>query len=164
MGFHADLATVSSENIRKLHAYWDRLRRGRLMPARADIDPAEIKPLLPMILITDVQHDPLRIRYRLVGTVVAERSRQEFTGRYLDELHFSSSEDWLGLYHHILAQRRPVFGTSLMPLWENKQPTKPYEYAAFPLSSDGITVDGVLGIEDYDSLLRKSPAPEMSAR
>src|SRR5512134_2272816 len=50
------------------HRYWDSKRRGRRMPSRADIDPAEIVPLLPGITLIDVVADARGFVYRLVGT------------------------------------------------------------------------------------------------
>lgn len=162
MSAYVDISAVRSSKILELNAYWERLRAGRPMPSRSDIDPASIKPLLPFILISDVIQAPLRVRYRLVGTVVAQRSRQDFTGRYLDDLHFGSSEDWHGLYQKLLIRKTPIFGQCLMPLWQDQEPTSPYEYGAFPLSGDGTAIDGVIGLEDYDCLVRESAKPAVS--
>jgi hypothetical protein len=46
------------------------------MPSRADIDPTEIVPFLPGIMLVDVVADERRFVYRLVGTrEVAMRGR-----------------------------------------------------------------------------------------
>ncbi len=39
----AQIATLGSAPLLRLEAYWHAKRRDRLMPARADIDPIEIK-------------------------------------------------------------------------------------------------------------------------
>ena len=56
------------------------------MPARADIDPCEIKPLLPYLMISDLFSDPLRVRFRLAGTKVCETFGFNVVGRWLEEL------------------------------------------------------------------------------
>lgn len=71
--------------LRSVHAYWDGKRQGRRMPARADLDPAEIKPLLPHLLLMDVLRDgspdwPLDFRYRLIGTFVDANMSARYTG------------------------------------------------------------------------------------
>jgi PAS domain-containing protein len=81
MAYSFDIASVSSAKVRQMHAHWEQVRGVRLMPARGDIDPAAIKPLLPFIVIAEVFHDPLRVRYRLVGTAVVEHSRFDYTGQ-----------------------------------------------------------------------------------
>jgi hypothetical protein len=43
--------------------------------------PADLKPLRPNILISDVEHDPCRIRYRLVGTRTREAAGFNIVGR-----------------------------------------------------------------------------------
>lgn len=49
--FDIPLSEVASQAIRDFDAYWrGKMTDGRL-PARADIDPAEIKPLLPGIVL-----------------------------------------------------------------------------------------------------------------
>ena len=62
-------------------AYWRSLhQRGRL-PSRADIDPAQIRTLLPCLALLDAQTPDGAPRYRLAGTGVVELFGQEPTGR-----------------------------------------------------------------------------------
>src|SRR5260370_17327555 len=56
------------QSLAAIYQYWDGKRRGRLMPSRADIDPIELKPYLPQLVLLDVEGEPPRFRYRLVGT------------------------------------------------------------------------------------------------
>ena len=53
-----------------LYAYWDAKRGARSMPARADLEPAEIPVLLPYLMIVGKDGD--QFRYRLVGTAVVK--------------------------------------------------------------------------------------------
>jgi hypothetical protein len=66
--------------LRDAIAYWEAKRRGRRMPARADIDPLEMQRLLPNLVLVDVL-GTASYRYRLVGTAVADRLRADGTGR-----------------------------------------------------------------------------------
>src|SRR5687767_2396106 len=44
--------------------YWSRARNGREFPARRDLDPADMRPLLGYIALFDVIHEPeLRFRF-----------------------------------------------------------------------------------------------------
>ena len=51
-----------------------------------DIEPGDIKRLLPYISISDVIAEPFDLRYRLGGTAVVETSGYDFTGRFLHEM------------------------------------------------------------------------------
>jgi hypothetical protein len=88
------------------YAYWDGKRRGRRMPSRADIDPAEIVPFLPGIMLVDVVADARRFVYRLVGTrEVAMRGRDP-TGKSVAEgFYGASAEASMTSYQDVVARR-----------------------------------------------------------
>ena len=56
----------------EIHDYWQRLRSGRPVADRAQIDPVDIKRVLPHLLLLDGGGEPPRFRYRLVGTAIRE--------------------------------------------------------------------------------------------
>jgi hypothetical protein len=152
MALSFDTASVSSAKVRQLHAHWEQVRGGRLMPARGDIDPSAIKPLLPNIVIADVFHDPLRVRSRLVGTSVVEHSRFDFTGKWLHEVDFGEPQDWIALYEIMVREKRPLFDRSEIPFEDDVRPPQPYEFCMLPLSADGATVTGMISLENYGAL------------
>ena len=64
---HASVMAVrdgSKGSIEALHRYWNS-RAGGLVPQRNDIEPADIKPLLPFLYIVRYERDPFRVRYIL---------------------------------------------------------------------------------------------------
>lgn len=152
MAHSFDIASVSSAKVRQIHAHWEQVRGVRLMPARADIDPSAIKPLLPNIVIAEVFHDPLRVRYRLVGTAVVEHWRFDYTGKWLHEVDFGEPQDWIAVYEVFVREKRPLFGHSEILFEDNVRPPQRYEFCMLPLSADGATVTGMLSLEDYGAL------------
>src|ERR1700741_3932332 len=61
-----------------LYRYWDGRRNERLMPARKDIDPADIPALLPHVSLI---HKPDgQFRFRLVGSAAVEQFGRDLTG------------------------------------------------------------------------------------
>lgn len=72
--------------LRRLYAYWDDKRGGREFPGRSDIDPLEMRFALGNVSLIDVLYDPLRFRYRLHGSIIAERLGVDMTGRFVDEI------------------------------------------------------------------------------
>src|SRR5262245_27147770 len=93
--------------ISELHPYWLSRRGERRMPRRSDISPTDIPSLLPMLFLVDLEHDPFRVRYRLVGTSAVEMSGRDYTGLYLDEIRFNKPDELLALYRQAADERRP---------------------------------------------------------
>ena len=134
--------------VRQLRDYWEAKLRGRAMPARADIDPSEVKPLLPCLIIADLFTDPLRVRFRLAGTKVCEAFGLNIAGRWLEELDLSTDiAFWRAQYERMIAAPAPVYGRTT----GTRGPVELFraDWAMFPLSSDGLRVDQCLEIEDW---------------
>jgi hypothetical protein len=137
---------ITSDRIRRLVAYWQARRGDGAMPLRADIDPAEIRDLLPNIVMIDIEQ-PFRVRYRLVGTKVVDFNQIDFTGRYLDELRWDSGGRYTRAYRLLATSAAPLYGVDAWPL--AGQMTGRSEIVMLPLSSDGARVDRVLSMEDF---------------
>jgi len=71
MNRQGDIGEVAEPPLRELYLYWDGKRGGRPYPARGDVDPAEIKKLLPFVMLVDVLAEGRHFRFRLIGTDVA---------------------------------------------------------------------------------------------
>jgi hypothetical protein len=107
-----ELPLDTTEGVRAVYKVWNKVRAERRMPCRADIDPASINPeLLPYILIADFETQPFRVRFRLVGTKLAESAGQDFTGRCLDEMDWAMVEASLEVYRKVWETGRPAFGS-----------------------------------------------------
>src|SRR5690606_3287809 len=92
MPFLSDLRIIESRRIAALAEHWTRLKGNRPIPLREAVDPADIKELLPNIMLVELEPAPFRVHYRLVGTEVVAWSKFDFTGRYLGEVDFSDME------------------------------------------------------------------------
>lgn len=137
-----------SPRLDALYRYWCTRREGEL-PQRADIEPWDIKPLLPNIMLVDIHRDPFRIFYRLVGTAVAFFSGMDFTGTFLDELAFDicAIEDLSLAYQSVCAARRPGSGMAFAQI--SNQSVLDVEYLICPLVNASGEVTHCLVIEDY---------------
>lgn len=126
---------LKSEMIRTLHRWWMSKCRADI-PDRSEFDPADFKRLLPYILVTDIEHAPFRVRYRVVGTKVVEATGFNITGRYLDELMPTEPEaPWLDLYARCCETRVPVIGNSTCTTTSGELFT--HEFGLFPLRMNG---------------------------
>jgi hypothetical protein len=61
-----------------LYDYWVAIRGTRAMPARSDVNPADIPQLLPFLVL--VERSEGQLRYRLVGTAIARAAGYDPTG------------------------------------------------------------------------------------
>ena len=75
--------TITEPQLRDLYLYWAGKRGAVNYPARRDIEPQEIKSLLPYVMLVDVLEDGRFFRFRLVGTDVA--FGVDPTGKLADE-------------------------------------------------------------------------------
>ena len=91
-------------------AYWEERRGSRRMPARRDLDPVDLAPVLPHLQLIDVV-PPNRFRYRLVGTALVEVFGHDYTGRFVDELLLGTGRAELitCVFTTVRDRARPVF-------------------------------------------------------
>ena len=144
-------------NIARLYAYWEGLANGAT-PERRVVDPADIKELLPDIMLVEFEQNPFRVRYRLTGTRVDQQTGLNLTGRYLDE--FSYGDGRAAVEHLVEGYLRCVeTGTPHHGVYE--WPTvsgyrRQIGFGLFPLLVGGV-VGQCLSIEDYSDI-----SPEMN--
>lgn len=132
---HAALRTVKD--------YWQRKCGDRLMPARADIDPLDLREQLGWLILTDVVGPPLRFRYRLVGSAITAELGRDSTGKYLDEIYPEAIyKDLAGSFGWVVANRQPlrVVGN----LWPSERRWLTFETLDLPLSQNGADVNMIL--------------------
>ena len=142
------LTDIRSPILRQGLAYWNVKRRERLMPARADIDPMEIIPILPNVVLLDVLRDPLDFRYRLIGTVIEEHMSEPYTGRRFSELSHqrAPSRIW-SCSQCIVRDKQPL--CSDIPYVGPKRDFTSIEDVMMPLAADGETVDMIFVVVEY---------------
>lgn len=124
-------------------AYFNRIRSGRLVPLRADIDPMQLKTALPDVFILEVGRSG-RMVFRLAGTRVCAIVGRELRG-----------EDFSGLWHApnwhkmklaaqaVVANRQPLEVS--IRSFADEEDRGELEMLLMPLSSQPGTVDRLFG-------------------
>lgn len=134
-----------------LLAFWDRSRRGRAMPGRADFAPADLVEHLGWVILVDVEDPPLRFRFRLIGTGITAALSRDSTGRYLDELYDAAIYDEaVRPYVYVTRHCRPVRSTGRMVHADKGH--IPYEALYLPYSETSDRVDMVMERVQYGGL------------
>lgn len=85
LGFASDAESVQDSNVRQFLQLWFDARAAGQTPGKEFLDPLRLRFLLGSLSLLEVHTDPLRFRYRLVGTDIVERLGHELTGKWLDE-------------------------------------------------------------------------------
>ena len=84
---------LTHPDLRDLHGYWRQRARDRAMPDRSDIDPAEMVPWLPHLVLVDVLPPFADIRFRVIGTWVVDRTGRDDTGKTMGEIGLNDARE-----------------------------------------------------------------------
>jgi hypothetical protein len=143
----------ATPRLRQAFEYWVAKCGSRPIPARADLDPAEIKPLLPYLVLMDVLRDsrpgwPLDFRYRLIGSVTDAMMNARYTGKCMSELPHQQPDSrlWQSL-SHVTETRQPQ--VNRVPYVGPHKDFISVVDLVMPLSADGIDVDMLFCIIDF---------------
>lgn len=131
--------------LKALLEYWrGKCSPGRL-PARADIDPLELKSLLGNINLIEAVPQPdgtRRFRYRLFGTEFVFYHGGDLTGQWVDQIgNAVYRQQLVGLYEHVIAT-----GATPMLSYDYILDSRRHRFQAviLPLASDGREIDMIL--------------------
>lgn len=148
---------IEDARLRDLVAYWNDRRRGRIVPARRDIEPTDFRGLMGRILLLDVLRDPLRFRFRLVGTLLVEAIGFDPTGKLTTEAGPRGYlEEVEAHYRDVVARRTPIHHRITFD-WVSGELGVPatlqrdYVRLLLPLGDDGETVDMLLAASISDA-------------
>lgn len=128
--------------LQRFYRYWLKIHPPQGLPGRRHLDPLDIPELLPSMWLLDVQLDPFRLRYRLVGTRVVDAIGREVTGQWIDEAHPHLVGDpaYFERYRGIAETGVPSRRRGKVKAW-TPDDYRQIENLAVPLASDGQTVD-----------------------
>ncbi len=131
--------------LQRFYLYWKKLHPPGRLPGRQHFDPLDIPDLLAALWLLDVQREPFRLRYRVVGTRIIEAIGREVTGMWLDQAHPHLVNDaaYFDRYRTIVETRTPNRRRGKPKAWAQDE-YREVENLAAPLASDGETVDMIL--------------------
>lgn len=150
--------------IAKVHDYWNGRRPAPdKFPGRRQINPADVVALLPQVSLYEVHRNPLRFRYRLVGTGLVNTMEREVTGLWLDEAHeaFLKSDAYPDFVAS--AETGVLSYYRGMPSFHTDKGHAAIERILLPLAEDGVQVDMLLGVTTYRGAHRARSSEAVSA-
>jgi hypothetical protein len=136
----------SDRRIRRLHDYWCGIHPAEAtLPGRQHLEPLDLSEVLRWVWLIDVQREPLRFRYRLVGTGHRDVMGADFTGRWLDEA-FPGFASLRGYADLVAVAGGEVRYCRRVPNFPVEKGLVQMERVMLPLARDGVTVDMLLGL------------------
>lgn len=136
------LDDLSSSRLRKLHEYWTARRPGGRLAGRQHIDPLELGFIIGHLALVDVLRDPLRFRYRLIGTHLVAQVGFDLTGRMLDEHPEPTFRRLAAQHYSHVATTAQALALRSDAVMDGR--IRRYEVLLLPLARDGATVDMIL--------------------
>lgn len=138
-----------SSMVRELYEYWISIHPGEGLPGRQHFDPLDVIGLSANIWMLDVEHNPLRFRFRRLGLAMINFTGRDSTGKYIDEIYsnVTSTTAWEHLVYST-EYGKPTFRRDAII----SNPEKKYvmsERLNLPLASDGCVVDMLLNMTCY---------------
>lgn len=133
-------------DIAEIYDYWCEAAPDRRLPGRQHIDPTTLPArLLPSLWLLDVQREPFRLRYRLVGTAIVEAMRADPTGKFLDDAHphVKQRAEFFERYERVVRTGIPSRRRGIAQLWIHAD-YREIENLILPLASDGTNIDIIM--------------------
>lgn len=147
----ADVQVPDAPLLQELLHYWQsKLKPDGGLPARIDLDPLELRSLLPNIYLIDVlphesEAERLRFRIRLLGERHVEVYGPGMAGKVIDDMFPPAvANEFNRLYAAVVKRRMPVINRGQVSWIHNKEWLK-YEGLHAPLASDGRNIDCIFG-------------------
>jgi len=132
--------------------HWEAKRGTRSLPARADFRPEEMQKFLSHIFLVDVESEPRRFRFRLIGTEIVTSYGVELTGQYTDRIQPPAYRVMVERhYGEVVDSARPM--VHRMRFSENPGKVHQLMRLALPLSDDGARVNMLMMASIFDRSL-----------
>ena len=135
--------TVRGEVVSRGIAHWAERRHGGRLPSRHDIDPVDLRGLLPQVLLLDVQRVPWDFRFRVIGGNLIYHLDADWTGEWMSQVPETCPPNELFRNCRQVTEtaqpyrsRTPFFG------WHCR--VRQADGVILPLATDGESVDGLL--------------------
>jgi len=140
---------LQSPILRRLLALWEARWEGDRLPPREAFPAEELMQLGGRVVLLEVENDPFRLRFRLLGTHVTRIVDRDMTGHFLDEVY--EPVYWGRLETHfrrVIDERRALRMHGTMA--HSRKPHVPAESIDMPLAGPDGAVAMILQGFDFE--------------
>lgn len=143
------LETISATSLKDVAKHWNEARGSKRMPAWSDIKPQAIARHLPSIWSWKFDPQTGIFIGRLAGELIVNAFGESLRGKTGEEFFKDRGGDAL-IARHTRVVREPCFYHGSGSVFVHAHRAVQGERIIMPLSEDGITADGILGMTIYD--------------
>lgn len=138
--------------IKQGFSYWQSKCKGDQLPQWCDINPAEIKTLLPSFILVQVMQDPLDFMEKITGETVRHHTAGNSMGKNWRDYpgREPGSQIWSRL-ENVVKIKQPCFLT--IPYVGPQRDFLKIKTVLCPLSEDGKTVEKIITFVDFCSVI-----------
>jgi hypothetical protein len=149
MGYRSFLASIHSEDLRKVAKHWNEVRAARPMAAWHDIRPSAIAAQLTSVWVYRYDRETDTFTGRLAGDLIEQMLGKSFHGTPMREIYPAAD------YPRLFARAKrvtcePALDHGHGTVFRHVDRYGEGERIMMPLGDDGIHGDGVLGATVYD--------------
>jgi hypothetical protein len=145
----AAVPTDCDERVRRLYDYWRSIHPAAGgLPGRQHVEPLDLAALLRWLWLIDIHPEPLRFRYRLVGTAHALVAGADPTGEWFDEAS-AAFEQIVAAAELTAALSGTLRYTRVARARAADRDTVHIERLVLPLAQGGASVNMLLGMTLY---------------
>lgn len=154
---------LGSEQHRFVLEYWRGLRRGKSFPMQNALRPEDMGPVLGNLILLDVIDDGWDFRYRLHGSLIADRFGVDLTGLKTSQYPFETwAQFFMIKYRAILATGRPLYSSHWAP---SQVATTHWERLTLPMENgDGVVSRLLIAVVAGDWRPARGDMPTLPAR
>ena len=151
------VAALQSETLRLAFATWQELAADRFAPSRREVSPARFKVMLASIFLVEVVDDAEDFKFVLGGQKLIQFMGGRHAGRYLSGLPKSEFYDRMRRIFTRCASTRLPVAIGPIPTARDGREYLSIELIVLPLSDDGVTVTGLLGVAELSPPRHEDP-------
>ncbi len=137
---------LKSDHLMALGGYWHKVRDGMPMPCASSLDPTQFAKHLSQIFLIQVDHDPMKFTYRLIGEDPTAAFGVNATGFEVEQIvsdGMPTGRILHDLYVWIVSQRQPLALSG--PNHSLKDGYNFHEVVYLPFTDGGATITRILG-------------------
>ena len=148
MNFEHFTKSIASPALKAVAAHWDAIRSAGQIPAWEDLRPSQLSAQLSLIWAFKYDRSTGQFTGRLAGNRITQGFGKNFRGLPMQDLHPPEFFPRIHL-HMTRIVLEPAAHRSAGQLFRQGDRIVEGERVILPLASDGVHVDGVLGVSDY---------------
>lgn len=129
-------------------AYWYGLPKTSGLPLMQDFRPAQLRLVMPHLMIKDVLREPLDFRFRLVGSALIEEIGKDNSGRKFSEIENYGPESHIWENNEFVVEER-LISSMHIPCARRTGDFSQIRQSSYPFSETGTDVDYIVTVIEF---------------